>query len=140
MREENAIYGGEISGHHYFKDFYYCDSGMIPWIVLCEAIGKKDISLSEIISERKKLFPSLGEVNFSVIKPSETVNRVLKWVEKNTKKIDFLDGLTAEFRDWRFNLRVSNTENLLRLNMESRGSVKKIEKYSEFIKNLLLAD
>jgi phosphomannomutase len=140
MREKNATYGGEISGHHYFRDFFYCDSGMIPWLVLCEALGRQDEPLSMIIAQRKKLFPSLGEMNFRVKNPVSSINKVIKWCEKSAISLDFTDGVSAEFSDWRFNLRLSNTEDLVRLNLETSGSTQKVKILSDTIKNILLSD
>lgn len=122
MRKEDAIYGGEMSGHHYFKAFQYCDSGMIPWLLITELLSQKNACLSSLIAKCKERFPVSGEINRRV----QDIQTVLKAVEalyaKNALHIDYTDGLSMEFSDWRFNLRGSNTEPLLRLNVETRAN------------------
>ncbi len=121
MRAENAIYGGEMSAHHYFRDFAYCDSGMIPWLLVCELLSNSRKPLSALVAERIKLFPCSGEINFKV----SNVNNALKAIQHHYSPLnpvlDDTDGLSMAFPNWRFNLRGSNTEPLLRLNVESRG-------------------
>ena len=121
MRENSAIYGGEISAHHYFRDFAYCDSGMIPWLMIWELISKSNLSLSELISERKQLFPSSGEINFTVADPENCLEMVNSLFVSEATSVDELDGLSMCFEKWRFNLRKSNTEPYVRLNVETRG-------------------
>lgn len=120
MRKEDAIYGGEMSAHHYFRDFNYCDSGMIPWLLVAELISLTRKTLSSMVCERISKYPSSGEINLKV----SDVDTVLKVVEDYYKhqivKVDRTDGLSFEFTDWRFNIRSSNTEPLLRLNVESK--------------------
>ncbi|HWI41511.1 MAG TPA: phosphomannomutase, partial [Verrucomicrobiae bacterium] len=121
MRAEDAVYGGEMSAHHYFRDFAYCDSGMIPWLLvlgLMSASGKK---LSELVEERMAMFPASGEINRVVTDPVATVARVRAAYAADAVAEDHTDGLSLEFADWRFNLRSSNTEPVMRLNVESRG-------------------
>lgn len=121
MRLEDAVYGGEMSAHHYFRDFAYCDSGMIPWllvIALMSASGKK---LSELVDERMRLFPASGEINRVIAEPAAVLEQVRRHYADHAASVDFTDGLSMAFADWRFNLRCSNTEPLVRLNVESRG-------------------
>ena len=132
MRDFDAIYGGESSSHHYFRDFAYCDSGMLPWLLVVEHLGKSGKSLREVIEERKALFPCSDEINFKVVSTDAAIAHVLAHYRKIAKVIDFTDGLSLEFDTWRFNLRGSNTEPLLRLNVESRGDTKLVaEKVDE---------
>ncbi len=121
MRENGAIYGGEMSAHHYFKDFYYCDSGMIPWLMIWELISKSNLSLSDLILDRKRRFPSSGEINFTVVDPENCLEMVNSLFASEAKSISELDGLSMSFESWRFNLRKSNTEPYVRLNIETRG-------------------
>jgi phosphomannomutase/phosphoglucomutase len=120
MRAENAIYGGEMSAHHYFRDFAYCDSGMIPWLLIADLISRTGLSLAEMVEERMRLFPCSGEINFLVDNAAESIERVLAHFAPLTPELDQTDGISADFGSWRFNLRSSNTEPLLRLNVESR--------------------
>ncbi len=121
MREENAIYGGEMSAHHYFRDFAYCDSGMIPWLLVAELICVRNQSLSALVGERIAAFPSSGEINRKVADASEVIQRIESIYVGDALAVDYTDGLSVAFADWRFNLRSSNTEPVIRLNVESRG-------------------
>jgi phosphomannomutase/phosphoglucomutase len=121
MRTEDAIYGGEMSAHHYFRDFAYCDSGMIPWLLVAERLSKTGSSLTEMLAERMALYPCSGEINFVVDDAKAAVERVLAHYAGDGPLIERVDGVSADFGTWRFNLRSSNTEPLLRLNVESRG-------------------
>jgi phosphomannomutase len=122
MREVDGAYGGEMSAHHYFRNFAYCDSGMIPWLLVLERICVSGQSLSELVSERMRLFPCSGEINNRVPDGKAAIALVQSSYEKAAASIDFTDGLSMEFAEWRLNLRASNTEPLIRLNVESRGS------------------
>jgi phosphomannomutase len=123
MREVDAIYGGEMSAHHYFRDFYYCDSGMIPWLLVLQVIGERGQPLSALVGERMRLYPASGEINLHLDgEPAAVLQRVRARYERHASSIDLTDGLSIELPDWRFNLRASNTEPLVRLNVESRGS------------------
>lgn len=134
MRTENAIYGGEMSAHHYFRDFFYCDSGMIPWLLVLELISNSGKSLSEIMTERIKSYPCSGEINSKVKDADDVLKRIE--AEYGTKgKVTKLDGLSVEFDNWRFNLRKSNTEPILRLNVESRHDKSLMEKKTAEILN-----
>ena len=121
MRLENAIYGGEMSAHHYFRDFAYCDSGMIPWLLVIELLSQRNQSLSDLMRDRMKMFPCSGEINFTVADSQSTIEKILAHFAHSNPQIDRTDGVSADFGDWRFNLRASNTEPLLRLNIEACG-------------------
>jgi phosphomannomutase/phosphoglucomutase len=121
MRAEDAIYGGEMSAHHYFREFAYCDSGMIPWLLVAERLSKTGISLVAMLTERMKAFPCSGEINFVVTDAKQTVAQVMAFYDGEHPSIELIDGVSADFGSWRFNLRSSNTEPLLRLNVETRG-------------------
>ncbi|MEM6484984.1 MAG: phosphomannomutase [Pseudomonadota bacterium] len=121
MREENAIYGGEMSAHHYFRDFFYCDSGMIPWLLVTELMSSQDKTLAELVGERMQLFPCSGEINRTIDDADAALSRVLDQYAAEAQRVEEVDGLSVEFSDWRFNLRRSNTEPVVRLNVESRG-------------------
>jgi phosphomannomutase len=125
MREVDGAYGGEMSAHHYFRDFAYADSGMIPWLLVLQTMCERGKSLSELVGERMRLFPASGEINRR-LDPSRggaqaVLARARQQYEKGALTMDFTDGLSIEFDQWRFNLRASNTEPLVRLNVESRG-------------------
>ena len=122
MRENNAIYGGEMSAHHYFRDFYYCDSGMIPWLVVAELISSSGRKLSTMLDICKANYPVSGEINSTVNDVSITISKIRSQYENNALSIDEMVGVSMEFSDWRFNVRASNTEPLLRLNVESRNN------------------
>ncbi len=121
MRRVNGIYGGEMSAHHYFRDFGYCDSGMIPWLLLSEMISTLDTTLAALVDERIARYPVSGEINTAVENPRATLERVHAHFADMPHEVDRIDGLGMDFGNWRFNLRASNTEPLLRLNVESRG-------------------
>jgi phosphomannomutase len=122
MREVDGVYGGEMSAHHYFREFSYADSGMIPWLLVLQVICERGQSLSSLVSERMLKFPASGEINRRLSGDASSVlARAQKHYEAGAVDVDFTDGLSIEFRDWRFNLRGSNTEPLVRLNVESRG-------------------
>jgi phosphomannomutase len=123
MREVDGAYGGEMSAHHYFRQFSYCDSGMIPWLLVLQVICERGQSLSQLVGERMRLFPASGEINRRLAgDPKAILARVRGLYESKATAIDFTDGLSLEFPEWRFNLRSSNTEPLVRLNVESRGN------------------
>lgn len=155
MRKENAIYGGEMSAHHYFRDFAYCDSGMIPWLLVAELLSSSGKKMSQLVGERINAFPCSGEINYRVSNVAGTIENVLAYYSKpqpltpslsppegrgmgaaegeglavdsrlvktDPPIIDRTDGVSVEFPNWRFNLRGSNTEPLLRLNIETKGN------------------
>lgn len=133
MRENNAVYGGEMSAHHYFRDFMYCDSGMIPWLLIWALLSESDQSLGDMVAGMRRSFPSSGETNFLVADAKATTARILDRFRDDAISVDTLDGLSVTFADWRFNLRASNTEPLLRLNVESRGDAALVEQKTELI-------
>ena len=135
MRLEDAVYGGEMSAHHYFKDFFYCDSGMIPWLLVVELISKSDKSLTQLVEERMAKFPCSGEINSVLDDAPATLVKVEAHYASSGAEIDHTDGLSMNFGDWRFNLRASNTEPVVRLNVESRGDQALMEaKTAELLK------
>jgi phosphomannomutase len=121
MREVDAVYGGEMSAHHYFRQFSYADSGMIPWLLITELMSHRKASLSTLVGERMRAFPASGEINRKVKDAPAAITRAQEQYSPRALAVDHTDGLSVEFADWRFNLRSSNTEPLLRLNVESRG-------------------
>ena len=121
MRAENAVYGGEMSAHHYFRDFAYCDSGMIPWLLVTGLISSRGQSLSAMVSERVAAYPCSGEINRTIEDPMAVLSKVEAVYRDRAEAIEDVDGLSMVLGDWRFNLRMSNTEPVVRLNVESRG-------------------
>ncbi|MGO8763075.1 MAG: phosphomannomutase [Desulfobaccales bacterium] len=120
MRLENALYGGEMSGHHYFRDFAYCDSGMIPWLLVLQSMCRTGQPLSALVRERMARYPVSGEINRKLTDPHAALQRVAARYQAEAVAADRTDGLSLEFPAWRFNLRPSNTEPVLRLNVETR--------------------
>ncbi|KKD57708.1 phosphomannomutase [Stenotrophomonas maltophilia] len=121
MRAEDAVYGGEMSAHHYFREFAYADSGMIPWLLIAQLISESGRSLADWVEDRMAAYPCSGEINFKVADAKAAVARVMAHFAAQAPVLDHTDGISADFGDWRFNLRSSNTEPLLRLNVEARG-------------------
>ncbi|MEX2326910.1 MAG: phosphomannomutase, partial [Pseudomonadales bacterium] len=121
MRTENAVYGGEMSAHHYFRDFSFCDSGMVPWLLVAGLMSAEGKTLSELVNERMIRFPASGEINRRIEDAATTIARIEADYAPHAKAVDRTDGLSMEFGDWRFNVRMSNTEPVVRLNVESRG-------------------
>ncbi|MNY96947.1 Phosphomannomutase/phosphoglucomutase [compost metagenome] len=120
MREHNAVYGGEMSAHHYFRDFSYCDSGMIPWLLVVSVLSETQQSLSSLVEEMITKFPCSGEINFKVADTQVTIQKLFDHFADQNPSIDHTDGVSLDFGAWRFNVRASNTEPLLRLNIETR--------------------
>ncbi len=118
MREHNAVYGGEMSAHHYFRDFAYCDSGMIPWLLIIALLSETGQTLSSLVERMIEKFPCSGEINFKVEDTQKTIENILAHYQSQQPKIDKTDGISLNFGEWRFNVRASNTEPLLRLNIE----------------------
>ena len=137
MREEDAVYGGEMSAHHYFRDFFYCDSGMIPWLLVCELLSRKQQPLSSMLEDRIAKFPSPGEINSHVNDPKTAISKVLNHYSEDAIFIDKTDGISLEFDTWRFNLRMSNTEPVVRLNVESRGDQELVNQKTAEVLHLL---
>jgi phosphomannomutase len=121
MRAEDAVYGGEMSAHHYFRDFGYCDSGMIPWLLVCSLLSRGEKKLSELVEERVAAYPVSGEINSTVEDPDFVINLIEARYADGVKS--YVDGLSVSYPDFRFNIRKSNTEPLLRLNVEARGDI-----------------
>lgn len=131
MREVDAIYGGEMSAHHYFRDFAYCDSGMIPWLLVAGLMSEKQQSLTDLVAAREAAFPCSGEINRRVEDPGALLAAVKAHYGPSALRVEHLDGLSVENSDWRFNLRMSNTEPVVRLNVESRGNRSLMEARTE---------
>ena len=127
MRKEDAVYGGEMSAHHYFKDFSYCDSGMIPWLLVLEILCREGKPLSVLMRERVACYPVSGEINSTVVDAKAVIQQIEEKYTPGALKIERVDGLSVEYNKWRFNVRMSNTEPVLRLNVESRCDVKLME-------------
>lgn len=121
MREEDAVYGGEMSAHHYFRDFFYCDSGMVPWLLVVGLMSKTGKKLSELVDERILAFPASGEINKRIENPEALLRNIEASYSTSCESTDKTDGLSMSFENWRFNIRMSNTEPVVRLNVESRG-------------------
>ena len=140
MRTEDAAYGGEMSAHHYFRDFAYCDSGMIPWLLIAECINNTGQTLSSLVDERIRAFPCSGEINFTVSDSRASIERILAYYSVTRPLIDRTDGVSLEFPEWRFNLRASNTEPLLRLNVESRRDYELMKRRTDELSLLISRD
>lgn len=139
MRETGAVYGGEMSAHHYFRDFVACDSGMIPWLLVVELMGRRGRTLAQMIDARRAAFPSSGEINFRVADTAAAIARVEAAFAPDALARDDTDGLSLAFADWRLNLRASNTEPLLRLNVEARANPDLVATRVDQIRALLTA-
>ncbi|MBK7104392.1 MAG: phosphomannomutase [Ignavibacteriae bacterium] len=131
MREVNAIYGGEMSAHHYFRDNYYSDSGLIPFLLILELLSVENKTLSQLVGEMIENFPCSGEINSKVENPKEKLSQLKS--KYSDGKLDAVDGISIEYPTWRFNVRMSNTEPLLRLNVESRNDIKLMEEKTKEI-------
>lgn len=127
MRKENAVYGGEMSAHHYFRDFAYCDSGMIPWLLVSELVSQTGKPLSQLVAERVAAYPVSGEINSEVEDPAALLAQIEQRYAADALSVQHIDGLSVEFADWRFNVRMSNTEPVVRLNVESRANTALME-------------
>ncbi|AFV00483.1 phosphomannomutase/phosphoglucomutase [Simiduia agarivorans] len=137
MRETDAVYGGEMSAHHYFKDFAYCDNGTLPWLLLTELLCRTGKTLSQLISERQTAFPCSGEINLEVLNSQSLIEQVRAHYRHQNPKESELDGLDMDFGSWRFNLRQSNTEPLIRLNVEARNNPLLLAEKTRELKTLL---
>ncbi len=137
MRREDAIYGGEMSAHHYFKQFSYCDSGMIPWLLVLAEMAESGMTLAELIDDRMLAFPASGEINRRVSDPSQLIADIKARYAPQAKQVDETDGVSIEFDTWRFNLRMSNTEPVVRLNVEARGSTSLMEDKTQELLRLM---
>ena len=137
MRSHEAIYGGEMSAHHYFRAFAHCDSGMIPWLLIAELVSCSRRSMGDWVKDRFAAFPSSGEMNFKVDDAGAAIERVLSAYRADALSIDETDGVSLAFEDWRFNLRRSNTEPLVRLNLEGKGEADALSGHVRAIADLL---
>ncbi|MDY1033728.1 phosphomannomutase [Stenotrophomonas sp. CFBP8980] len=137
MRAEDAVYGGEMSAHHYFREFAYADSGMIPWLLIAALVSESGRSLADWVEDRMVAYPCSGEINFKVVDAKVSVARVMEHFASHAPALDHTDGISADFGDWRFNLRSSNTEPLLRLNVETRGDAALLQSRTDEISSLL---
>ncbi|AZN36841.1 phosphomannomutase CpsG [Iodobacter ciconiae] len=137
MRLEDAVYGGEMSAHHYFRDFAYCDSGMIPWLLVIELMSRREQKLSSMVEQRIAAYPSSGEINRKLSDAKAAIARVCAAYQADALLVDETDGISMEFANWRFNLRSSNTEPVVRLNVESRADMALMQKHTEAILQLL---
>jgi phosphomannomutase len=139
MRKEDAVYGGEMSAHHYFREFYYCDTGMVPFLLISALLSSENKTLGQHISGMMAAYPCSGEINFQVADPPAKIKQVEQEYKPRAKAVDYIDGLSVEFPNWRFNLRMSNTEPLIRLNVETRGNkellIQKTQELQDLIKN-----
>lgn len=137
MRKEDAVYGGEMSAHHYFRDFAYCDSGMIPWLLVAQLIQQKGLTLSQLVAQRVEAYPCSGEINRKVADASAVLANVESVYAEQAKHVDKTDGLSVSYDDWRFSLRMSNTEPVIRLNVESRGDVALMQQKTEELLSMI---
>lgn len=135
MRKENALYGGEMSAHHYFREFAYCDSGMLPWLLVAKLLSETNLSLADFVDSRIKAYPCSGEINSKVENVPAILEKIENYYKNDVKEIIKIDGLSMEFDNWRFNVRGSNTEPVLRLNVESKANEQLMqEKTQELLK------
>ncbi|HHA2392059.1 TPA: phosphomannomutase [Stenotrophomonas maltophilia] len=137
MRAEDAVYGGEMSAHHYFREFAYADSGMIPWLLIAQLVSESGRSLADWVEDRMAAYPCSGEINFKVADAKAAVARVMEHFAAQSPALDRTDGISADFGNWRFNLRSSNTEPLLRLNVEARGDAALMQARTDEISRLI---
>ncbi len=137
MRQEDAVYGGEMSAHHYFRDFAYCDSGMIPWLLIAQLMGRSKKGLAELVDQRIAAFPCSGEINYRVESVADAIALVSERYLPQAETVDRTDGISLGFGNWRFNLRGSNTEPLLRLNVESKESMDIVLSLVKDIENII---
>ena len=135
MREVNSIYGGEMSAHHYFRDNYYSDSGMIPFLLILELMSLENKPFSELVNEMISEYPCSGEINTSIENPAAKVEEIKARYKDG--KTDYTDGVSVEYNNWRFNVRMSNTEPLIRLNVETKGDHKLMEEKTQELLNLI---
>ena len=137
MRLENAVYGGEMSAHHYFRDFSYCDSGMVPWLLVVGLMSRENKTLAELVDARMSLFPASGEINRHIDDTAAVLSTIQEKYAGDAIQVDHTDGLSMDFSDWRFNVRASNTEPVVRLNVESRGDSELMQRMTSEILDLM---
>jgi phosphomannomutase len=131
MRKENAVYGGEMSAHHYFRDFAYCDSGMIPWLLVTQLMSVRSAALSSLVEERVAKYPCSGEINREVADARASIAAIEAKYAEQASSVDYTDGLSMDFDGWRFNVRMSNTEPVVRLNVESEADMALMKQKTE---------
>ena len=131
LRKYNGIYGGEASGHHFFKDFHYCDSGMLPWLYVVAELSKRGCSLADVVDAAMAKYPISGEINRRVDDAEKVIAKVEALYASDAVSINHIDGLSISYPEWRFSLRMSNTEPLTRLNIETRGNPQLLEEKIE---------
>ncbi len=139
MRAENALYGGEISAHHYFRDFAYCDNGTIPWLLVAQLLSQQSVPLSALVKQLQQQFPCSDEINFKVKDADAVMLSIRQHYQAELQSIDLLDGLDLVFNDWRLSLRSSNTEPLLRLNIETRADCELLQQKISEVSALITA-
>ena len=137
MRNVEAIYGGEMSAHHYFKDFSYCDSGMIPWLLVVELLAKTGKTLGQLVQSMTDNYPISGEINSTVADSKAVLAKIEETYAPNALSVDKTDGLSIAYENWRFNVRSSNTEPLLRLNVEARGDKALLDEKTQELVSLI---
>jgi phosphomannomutase len=137
MRAEDAVYGGEMSAHHYFRDFAYCDSGMIPWLLLTQQMSRMQASLRTLVADMQARFPASGEINLHLGDANKALEAVKQRWGQNALSIDETDGVSIERTQWRLNVRASNTEPVVRVNVESRGDVDLMQRKTDLVLDLL---
>ncbi|AYM89687.1 phosphomannomutase [Serratia sp. 3ACOL1] len=137
MRKEDAVYGGEMSAHHYFRSFAYCDSGMIPWLLVTALLSAKGKTLNQLVGNRMLAYPASGEINRTLANAQHVIAKIRSIYEPDALCIDLVDGISIEYEDWRFNLRTSNTEPVVRLNVESKGNVTLMNEKTQELLTLL---
>ncbi len=140
MRREDAAYGGEMSAHHYFRDFSYCDSGMIPWLLIAELLSVSGRTLSQLVGERIERYPVSGEINLDIPDSTAALSRLRSFYALQAPAEDFTDGVSLEFPRWRVNVRGSNTEPVLRVNLETRGDADLLAEKTEEVLTVLRED
>ena len=135
MREVNSVYGGEMSAHHYFRDNAYSDSGMIPFVLILQLMSEENKPFSQLVEEMIAAYPCSGEINSEIADPAGKIKEIEK--KYSDGKINKLDGLSVEYDNWRFNLRMSNTEPIIRLNVEAKGDIRLMEKKTKELLHLI---
>ncbi len=128
---------GEMSAHHYFRDFYYCDTGMVPFLLISALLSAENKTLGQLVSGMMEKHPCSGEINFKVTDPAAVIKHIEEVYKPRAKAVDYIDGLSLEFPDWRFNLRMSNTEPLIRLNVETRGNKDLMEQKTQELQDII---
>jgi phosphomannomutase len=137
MRQENAVYGGEMSAHHYFRDFAYCDSGMIPWLLLSQQMSRTGSSMKALVDDMQKRFPASGEINLHLGDAKKALQAVRQRWGDTAVSVDETDGISIERAHWRLNVRASNTEPVVRVNVESRGDEALMRRKTDEVLTLL---